>query len=105
MSEWAARRQQTEKEPIRPHQPGQANFRALLAEDLEWKPFPAFPPEARLAILVGHPSERGPYMIRVKVPRGVKLMPHRHPEDRVYTVISGVFYVGLGDQFVGISTA
>jgi len=33
------------------------------------------------------------------VPRGVKLMPHRHPEDRVYTVISGVFYIGLGDQF------
>jgi len=31
----------------------------------------------------------------------VKLMPHRHPEDRVYTVISGVFYIGLGDQFDG----
>ena len=30
---------------------------------------------------------------------GVKLMPHRHPEDRVYTVMSGVFYVGLGDRF------
>jgi len=27
------------------------------------------------------------------------LMPHKHPEDRVYTVISGVFYIGLGDQF------
>ena len=38
-------------------------------------------------------------MIRVKVPQGVKLMPHRHPEDRIYTVISGVFYIGLGDQF------
>jgi quercetin dioxygenase-like cupin family protein len=32
---------------------------------------------------------------------GVKLMPHRHPEDRVYTVMSGVFYIGLGDQFDG----
>ena len=41
----------------------------------------------------------GPYTIRVKVPRGVKLMPHRHPEDRIYTVISGIFYIGLGDQF------
>ena len=38
-------------------------------------------------------------MIRVKVPGGVKLMPHRHSEDRVYTVISGVFYIGLGDEF------
>jgi quercetin dioxygenase-like cupin family protein len=38
-------------------------------------------------------------MIRVKVPGGVKLMPHRHSEDRVYTIISGVFYIGLGDDF------
>ena len=38
-------------------------------------------------------------MIRVKVPGGVKLMPHRHSEDRIYTVISGVFYIGLGDEF------
>jgi hypothetical protein len=26
-------------------------------------------------------------------------MPHRHPEDRIYTVISGVFYLGLGEEF------
>jgi quercetin dioxygenase-like cupin family protein len=84
---------------VRPHQPGQADFKAILSEDIDWKPFPAFPPEARLAVLVGHPSEQGPYMIRVKVPHGVKLMPHRHPEDRIYTVISGIFYIGLGDQF------
>ena len=44
-------------------------------------------------------SAPGPYVIRVKVPSGVKLMPHRHPEDRVYTVMSGVFYIGLGDRF------
>jgi quercetin dioxygenase-like cupin family protein len=43
----------------------------------------------------------GLYVIRVKVPSGVKLMPHRHPEDRVYTVISGVFCIGLGDEFDG----
>jgi quercetin dioxygenase-like cupin family protein len=49
--------------------------------------------------MVGNPSEQGPYAVRVKVPHDVKLMPHRHPEDRVYTVISGVFYIGLGDEF------
>ncbi len=43
------------------------------------------------------PSEAGPYTIRVRVPHGVKLMPHPHPEDRVYTVIFGVFFIGLGD--------
>jgi hypothetical protein len=36
---------------------------------------------------------------RVKVPSGVKPTPHRHQEDQIYTVMSGVFYIGLGDQF------
>ena len=86
---------------FRSHQPGQADFRTILPEDIDWKPFPGFPPEARLAVLVGDPAQAGPYLIRVRVPSGVKLMPHRHPEDRVYTVMSGVFYIGLGDQFDG----
>ena len=73
--------------------------RAVLPEEIEWRSFPAFPPSARLAVIVGEPSQPGPYTIRVKVPSGVKLMPHSHPEDRVYTVISGVFYIGLGEQF------
>jgi len=81
------------------HQPGQALFRSVLPEDVEWRPFAAFPPEVRLAIVVGHPDRPGPYLIRVKVPSGIKLMPHVHPEDRIYTVISGVFYIGLGDRF------
>ena len=84
---------------IRPHQPGQETFRSILPEDIEWKPFASFPPSVRLAVVVGEPSAPGPYVIRVKVPSGVKLMPHKHPEDRVYTVISGVFYIGLGDLF------
>jgi quercetin dioxygenase-like cupin family protein len=71
----------------------------VLPEDIEWKPFPAFPPSARLAVVVGDPTGPGPYVIRVKLPAGVKLMPHVHPEDRVYTVISGVFYIGLGEHF------
>jgi quercetin dioxygenase-like cupin family protein len=83
------------------HQPGQAVFRSVLPEDIDWKPFPPFPPSARLAVVVGQPTEPGPYVIRVRVPSGVKLMPHWHREDRVYTVISGVFYIGLGEQFDG----
>src|SRR5271157_2829944 len=83
---------------LRIHQPGEAAFRSVLPEDIDWKPFAAFPPSVRLAVLVGQPSESGPYVIRVKAPFGVKLMPHRHPEDRIYTVISGVFYIGLANS-------
>ena len=86
---------------VRSHQPGQAVFRSIRPEEVDWQPFPAFPPSVRLAVMVGDPSESGPYVIRVKVPFGVKLMPHRHPEDRIYTVMSGVFYIGLGDRFDG----
>lgn len=85
----------------RDHQPGEAVFKSILPEDIDWKQFAAFPPSARLAVLVGEPTQAGPYVVRVKVPSGVKLMPHRHPEDRIYTVMSGVFYIGLGDEFDG----
>ena len=81
------------------HQPGESRFLAIRSEDIEWKPFAAFPPGARLAVLVGNPEQPGPYVIRVRLPAGVRMMPHKHPEDRIYTVLSGVFYIGLGEEF------
>jgi hypothetical protein len=81
------------------HQPDQGRFHVIRAEDVVWKPFAAFPTLARLAILVGDPTRPGPFVIRVHLPANVRMMPHRHSEDRIYTVISGVFYVGLGDVF------
>jgi quercetin dioxygenase-like cupin family protein len=86
-------------EKPRAHLPGQSAFRSILPEQVEWRPFPAFPLEARLAVLIGEPSKPGPYVIRVKMSAGGKLMPHRHPEDRIYTVMSGIFYIGLGSTF------
>ncbi|HBB96176.1 MAG TPA: cupin [Blastocatellia bacterium] len=70
-----------------------------MPDNVEWKPFAAFPPSVRLAVIAGQPSEAEPFLIRVKVPGGVKLMPHRHSEERIYTVVAGVFYIGLGDDF------
>ena len=86
---------------VRDHQPGETVFRSIFPEDIDWKPFPAFPPSVRLAVVVGQPSEPGPYVTRVKASPGAKLMPHKHPEDRIYTVMSGVFYIGLGEHFDG----
>jgi uncharacterized RmlC-like cupin family protein len=86
-------------EPSRPHEPGQDRFRVIRPEEIEWKHFPGYPPAVLTAILVGDPSKSGPYVIRVKLPIGTKMMPHKHSEDRVYVVISGVFYIGLGDEF------
>lgn len=49
--------------------------------------------------MVGDPTQSAPYMVRVKLPAGEKLMPHRHREDRIYTVTSGLFYIGRGEEF------
>lgn len=84
---------------IRKHQVDEDQFRTIFPEDITWRPFSAFPEGAQLAVMVGHPSEEGPYLVRVKVNDGTRLMPHKHPEDRIYTVISGIFYIGLGKAF------
>lgn len=83
----------------RPHQPDQSVFRSILSENIDWQPFPAFPSGVQLAVLVGHITEAGPYVIRVKASGKAKIMPHKHPEDRIYTVMSGVFYIGIGEEF------
>jgi quercetin dioxygenase-like cupin family protein len=82
-----------------PDQSDEVDFESVLNEDVDWQPFAAFPPSARLAVIAGDPTKPGLYTTRVKVPSDVKLMPHRHPEDRIYTVISGVFYIGRGEEF------
>jgi len=86
-------------ETRRVHQPDEDRFQVIRSEEVQWKSFPSFPPAARLAVLVGDPSKPGPYLIRVRLPAGTRMMPHKHAEDRVYTVISGIFYIGLGEEF------
>jgi hypothetical protein len=77
--------------------PKQVGF--IHPEAIPFEPFAAFPAGAELAKVVADPARPGPYVVRVKVAGGVKLLPHTHPEDRVYTVISGVFYIGFGSVF------
>lgn len=50
-------------------------------------------------MLAGDPRKAGPFAFRFKMPADYKIMPHIHPEERMYTVISGILYIGLGDKF------
>lgn len=84
---------------VQVRQAATSEFSSIRPEEVEWQVFPAFPAAARLAVLVGNPAAPGPYVIRVRLPAGTRMMPHRHPEDRVYSVQSGVFYIGLGERF------
>ena len=51
-------------------------FGALLSENVKWQSFPAFPPEARLAVLVGEPAKAGPWT-EAKLPRRNSGRPRR----------------------------
>ena len=61
---------------VRTRQPGEAAIGLDRSERIYWRSF-ALP------------------LIKVKVRAVVKLMQRRHRE----TIVSGVFYVGLGDRF------
>ena len=74
-------------------------FGSIRSEELSWTSLAAYPPQVKLAVLVGNLQVAGPYVVRVLLPGGTKFMPHMHHEDRIYTIISGVFYVGRGEIY------
>jgi hypothetical protein len=74
-------------------------FQVRLARKHRVEALRGFPSFGELGGCCRSPFGGRPYTIRVRVPHGVKLMPHRHPEDLVYTVVSGVFYIGLDGEF------
>jgi len=70
------------------------------AADLKWKDGPAsLPAGAKVAILEGDPAKEGPFTFRVLLPDGFKVPPHTHPGAEHVTVISGTFYLGMGEKF------
>ncbi|MGA8554104.1 MAG: cupin domain-containing protein [Candidatus Acidiferrales bacterium] len=74
-------------------------LRYVRPEEVKWSSHPALPPGALISVLYGDMTKAGEYVTRVRVPRGIRVMPHTHPEGRFYTVISGTFYLGIGDKF------
>ncbi|MEO8039808.1 MAG: cupin domain-containing protein [Betaproteobacteria bacterium] len=53
----------------------------------------------KVMVVDGNPSQPGPYVIRVKFSPGTMSMPHRHPDDRLVTVIKGTWYAGTSENF------
>jgi len=68
-------------------QPDQAEFRSVLPEDIDWEPFPSFPPPARLAVVVlpggtshFHRVKSGEYVTQVTAV-GLISLDDVNPED------------------------
>ena len=65
---------------------------------LVWGPPPAsLPPSARMAVVRGDPSKRGPFVVRFRLPDGFTVPPHYHPVDEHVRVIRGAYGHGFGD--------
>lgn len=72
---------------------------AILPHDIVWKAT-ASSPGLETAVTFGDPAKPGPYVLRVRYPKGYKLMPHFHPDEwRTGVVLSGNYYFGLGEQW------
>lgn len=67
------------------------------ADAVQWGPVPpSLPPGAQAAVLFGDPFKSGPFVLRLKLPAGYTIGPHRHSMDEPITVVSGRFVIGAG---------
>jgi quercetin dioxygenase-like cupin family protein len=72
----------------------------VTPDHIKWVDGPAsLPKGAKMVILEGDPSQDGPFVMRVKLPGGFRIMPHTHPKEERVTVIRGTFYLGMGTTF------
>jgi quercetin dioxygenase-like cupin family protein len=70
------------------------------AQQLQWVTAPpAMPAGTRMALLEGNPKSEGLFTLRLQVPAGARLAPHRHPRDERVTVLSGRVGIGFGEHF------
>ena len=69
------------------------------AEEVAWGPGPpSLPAGVQIAVLLGNPAEEGPFVLRLKLPAGYVIPPHRHSKDEFLTVIAGHFAEASGEK-------
>ena len=68
---------------------------AALPGQLTWTPYSA---GGFQAILLGDPGRPGTYVVRIRLPAGLHIAPHSHPDGRIVQVLSGTMYLAFGEQ-------
>jgi len=76
-----------------------SNFVTADPENIKWAPNKSTPYGMQMVLLFGNPSQPGPYIFRAKMPSGYKLPPHRHPDERIVTVLKGIYWSGVGEHY------
>lgn len=80
-----------------PGQDAPPDFIQVLPTTIQWLPSPV--PGLHVANLLGSPREPGPFVIRVKLLPGAKVMPLTHSRPSSYTVLAGEWTLGFGTTF------
>jgi quercetin dioxygenase-like cupin family protein len=77
---------------------GQDAHMVSMPDTLKWVEPPVLP-GARLAVVQGDPSKEGPFAYRLKMPAEYRIPPHLHKASESVTVLSGTFFIGMGEKF------
>jgi mannose-6-phosphate isomerase-like protein (cupin superfamily) len=70
----------------------------FLTSSLNWQQIPGMPPGAKVAIIDGNPYGQDSFVVRVKIPANYSMPMHSHSIDEYYTVLSGTYYLGIGNK-------
>ncbi|MGH9968900.1 MAG: cupin domain-containing protein [Pyrinomonadaceae bacterium] len=71
----------------------------LTPEQVRWFTPPYYKDGRQRAQLLGDSSQGGAWIDRVKIPGGMRVLAHTHPQDELVTVIEGTWYLGAGERF------
>ena len=81
--------------------PARKEILAITPERVRWFTPPYYKDGRERAQLLGDSGRGGSWVDRVKMPAGARVLAHTHPHDEQVTVISGTWYVGVGEKFDG----
>ena len=69
----------------------------LQANDMKWQPLPNNT-QLQYSVLSGEPSKEGYFVVRLRIPKGYINHVHTHNQTMYDTIISGTYYLGIGNQ-------
>jgi hypothetical protein len=72
---------------------------SILPSELKWSDAPSVAPGAQIVVIEGDLKTAAPFTFRLKLPANSRIGVHTHPVVERVTVMSGTFYLGIGDKF------
>ncbi len=73
------------------------------SDSLQWVDSPSLPAGAKVAVIVGDPSKKVPFVARIKLPANYRIPAHAHPINEYDTVLSGMLYIDANHKTMEVS--